>query len=246
MKSKAPPRQSRPALWRRELMVLAGVVAVSTAVFWVTDLDVAFSRLFYSPGSPGGAWPYYQKPIWEILYESDTYLTISLSAIALGCILIGALRPGRRRLVRYGLFILFSGLLGAGLLTNLVFKEYWGHPRPDEIAQFGGELAYLPPLAKGTPGDGESFPSGHVSIAFSFIAVWFILRRRRPAAARLCFLTVVVLTALEGIGRMVRGRHFLSDVLWGAYIPYMVCFVLYYFVFRLYDDTDPQPESGGA
>jgi membrane-associated PAP2 superfamily phosphatase len=168
-----------------------------------------------------------------VLYESDTYLTMTLVGVAAVAILVGALRADRRRFVRYGLFILLSGLIGAGLLTNMVFKEYWGHPRPDNVAEFGGDLAYLPPLAKGTAGDGESFPSGHVSIAFSYIAIWFVLRHTRHRAAYLCLAAVLALGALEGAGRIVRGRHFLSDVLWGAYIPYLVCFVLYYFGFRL-------------
>ena len=229
---------TRRAAWLKELAALVSIVLVTTVVFWATDLDIGVARVFYAPGHPGGAWPYFDNTLWHVLYASDDYLTAALSALALGLIAVGALTRGRRHLLRYGLFILLSGLLGTGLLTNLVFKEYWGHPRPDNIVQFGGELAYLPPLAKGIAGEGESFPSGHVSIAFSYIAIWFILRRRRHRAAILCLIAVVALTGLEGVARMVRGRHFLSDVLWGAYIPYMVCFVLYYFVFRF--NTEPE------
>jgi lipid A 4'-phosphatase len=220
--------------WRSELLAFLAIAAGTTVIFWTSDLDIRVSKLFYMPASPLGAWPYYESPLWRILYESDTYLTIALGGISIVTMLAGALRRGHRLLVRYGLFILLSGLIGAGLLTNVVFKEHWGHPRPDNVIQFGGDLTYLPPLAKGTAGNGESFPSGHVSIAFSFIAIWFVLRRTRPGAAALCLAAVLALTALEGAGRIVRGRHFLSDVLWGAYIPYLVCFLLYYFVFRFH------------
>jgi lipid A 4'-phosphatase len=220
--------------WRSELLVFAAVAAVTTAVFWITDLDIVVSRLFYVPGHPGGPWPYYDHLLWRVLYESDDYLSVTLAAIALLLVVVGALKPARRRLVRYGVFVLLSGLIGAGLLTNVIFKGHWGHPRPDIIAEFGGEAVYLPPFAKGTAGGGESFPSGHVSIAFSFLAIWFVWRRSRPKAARICLVAVLILGGLEGMGRMVRGRHFLSDVLWGAYIPYLVCFLLYYFVFRLH------------
>jgi lipid A 4'-phosphatase len=223
--------------WRREILAVGTIIVVTTALFWFTDIDIRFSQFFYQPDHPGGPWPHYDEAIWRTLYQSDDYLTIGLSAVSLSLILIGALRPGRRRFLRYGLFILLTGLIGAGLLTNMVFKEYWGHPRPDNIVPFGGRLTYLPPLAKGPAGNGESFPSGHVSIACSFIAVWFILRQRRPKTATLCLIGVLALTGLEGVGRIVRGRHFLSDVLWGAYIPYLVSFVLYYFVFKL--DRNP-------
>lgn len=231
---KRPCNRNRAPAWRREILIFAGIVVITTAIFWATDLDIKFSRLFYVPDHPNGPWPHYDTALWRILYESDTYLTLFLTAIAILAILTGVLKPGRRRLVPYGLFILVSGLIGAGLLTNMVFKEYWGHPRPDSVIEFGGHLAYLPPLAKGTAGNGESFPSGHVSIAFSFIAVWFVLRRNRPGAAKACLVAVLLLGGLEGMGRIVRGRHFLSDVLWGAYIPYLVCVLLYYFVFRFH------------
>jgi lipid A 4'-phosphatase len=233
--------RSGPKVWRREGVGFAITVAVTTLLFWLTDLDIRVSALFYRPHQPGGPWPYYNEPIWRLLYRSDTFLTIILAAIAITLIALGLAGSGRRRFVRYGVFIALSGLIGAGLLTNAVFKEYWGHPRPDNILRFGGNLTYLPPLAKGTAGNGESFPSGHASIAFSFVSIWFILRGRRPVTARACLAAVLVLTALEGAGRMVRGRHFLSDVLWGAYIPYAVCFILYYFIFRFQDDPDISP-----
>lgn len=244
MKVNTRATRTRMPAWRRELLIFAGIVVMTTAVFWTSGLDIKFSKLFYMPDHPGGPWPHYENPLWRILYESDTYLTLALAGLAIMTILAGALKPGRRLLVRYGFFILLSGLVGAGFLTNMVFKEYWGHPRPDNVIEFGGDLAYLPPLAKGTAGGGESFPSGHVSIAFSFIAIWFVLRRTRPRAAAICLVAVLALTALEGAGRIVRGRHFLSDVLWGAYIPYLVCSLLYYFVFRLHTRRTNRSGSG--
>jgi lipid A 4'-phosphatase len=235
-----PSKKGSTGAWPREAVVFAAVVMITTVLFWATDLDIRVSELFYSPNHPQGPWPHYERTIWRVLYASDDYLTASLAVIALSLLLVGALKRGSRSLVRYGLFIALSGLIGAGLLTNMIFKEYWGHPRPDNITQFGGELEYLPPLAKGPAGNGESFPSGHVSISFSFIAFWFLLRRDWPRAAALCLIAVLSLTALEGIGRIVRGRHFLSDVLWGAYIPYAVCLALYHFIFRL----PPHPKRG--
>ena len=235
MKGRTLGREARLQSWRREILVFAAIVIVTTSVFWLTDLDTGFSRLFYAPDHPDGPWPYYESTLWRVMYESDTYLTLILLGIAATITLIGFLQRRRRRLVAYGLFILLSGLLGAGLLTNMGFKEYWGHARPDSTIAFGGTFAYLPPLAKGTSGNGESFPSGHVSIAFSFIAIWFVLRRKMPWAAAICLAAVIVLTTLQGAGRIVRGRHFLSDVLWGVYIPYLVCLLLYYFGFKFHE-----------
>ena len=80
-----------------------------------------------------------------------------------------------------GLLVRFESLdawglifIGAGLIVNVVLKEHWGHPRPSDLFEFGGDGIYLPPWAKGPAGNGESFPSGHAAIGFSFFAFWFM------------------------------------------------------------------------
>jgi membrane-associated PAP2 superfamily phosphatase len=202
-------------------------------VFWLTDLDIRISRLFYVPGHPENPWIHGEFILWRLLYASDTYLTVVLGAVSMCCIAIGLARRHRRNLLSYGLFILLSTSIGSGLLVNEGLKKHWGRPRPDSITELGGERAYLPPWAKGPQGGGESFPSGHASIGFSYLAIWFILRGRRHRLATVALVGAVALGALLGLARMIQGRHFLSDVLWAAIIPYLVCFVLYHLVFKL-------------
>jgi membrane-associated PAP2 superfamily phosphatase len=169
------------------------------------------------------------------LYAMDTYLTIVLAIAAGALIIAGTLPRGDRRKIIYGVFIVLSVAIGAGLLVNGILKEYWGHPRPAEIAEFGGSGRYAPPWAKRTSGSGESFPSGHAAIAFSYIVFYFILRVPRPKLARACFWGAVFLGSIMGLGRLIQGRHFLSDVLWAAYIPYLVCMLFYYGVLKIPD-----------
>lgn len=221
--------------WRRDLLILGIVALASTAVFWLTDLDIRFSALFHDAASPRGPWPQAGSPFWAVLYAADTYMTIVLAAAAAVLIIAGAPSGGDRRKIIYGLFIILSVSIGAGLLVNGILKEHWGHPRPDAIAQFGGSGRYAPPWAKRPSGNGESFPSGHAAIAFSYIVFYFILRIPHPKLARAFFWGAIFLGSLMGLGRVVQGRHFLSDILWAAYIPYLVCLLFYYGVLRIPD-----------
>ncbi len=217
-------------------MLILGIVALaSTAVFWLTDLDIRFSALFHDAGSPDGPWPQAGAPLWVTLYAADTYMTIVLAIAAGVLIMAGARRGGDRRKIIYGLFIILSVSIGTGILVNGILKEHWGHPRPDEIAQFGGDRRYAPPWAKQPSGNGESFPSGHAAIAFSYMVFYFILKIPRPKLARACFWGAIFLGSLAGLGRVIQGRHFLSDILWAAYIPYLVCLLFYYGVLKIPD-----------
>lgn len=223
--------------WHRELLILGGITLAVTLICWLTDLDIRISRIFYVPDHPVHPWIHGEFMLWRMLYRSDNYLTAVLGAISIGCVVVGLAVRRRRILLRYGLFILLSSSIASGLLVNEVFKEHWGRPRPDSIVELGGERTYLPPLAKGPPEGGKSFPSGHASIGFSYLAIWFILRGRRSKFARPALIGGLALGGLLGLGRIIQGRHFLSDVLWAASISYLVCLVLYHLVFRFREGT---------
>jgi membrane-associated PAP2 superfamily phosphatase len=225
---------TRPS-WRREILILGIIGLAGTAVFWLTDLDIRFSALFHDSLSPDGPWPGAGAPLWMALYAIDTHLTIALGIIAGGLIAAGALSGGDRRKIVYGLFIILSVALGAGLIVNSTLKKHWGHPRPAEIVEFGGGGRYAPPWVKRPQGEGESFPSGHAAIAFSYIVFYFILRIPRPKLARACFWGAILFGSLMGLGRIIQGRHFLSDVLWAALIPYLACMLFYYWILKIPD-----------
>lgn len=229
------PDRGRYPSWRRELLILGIIALASTAVFWLTDLDIRFSALFHDALSPDGPWPQAGEALWMALYAIDTHMTMVLAFVAAALMIAGSFPGADRRKILYGLFIVLSVALGAGLLVNGVLKQHWGHPRPDEIADFGGSGRYAPPWAKRPSGEGESFPSGHAAIAFSYFVFYFILRIPRPKLARACFWATIFLGGLMGLARVIQGRHFLSDVLWAAYIPYLVCMLFYYAVLKIPD-----------
>jgi membrane-associated PAP2 superfamily phosphatase len=124
-------------------------------------------------------------------------------------------------------------LLGPGLLVNVVFKDHWGRPRPVQVTELGGQEQYVPPGYFVVNGNGRSFPSGHSSIGFAFVAFWFLWRERKPAWARMALAFSVALGAAIGVTRMAAGGHFLSDVMWSAWVVLFTAWLLYYPLMRI-------------
>lgn len=219
----------RPS-WQIPLLVLAMFAVTTTLAFWLSDLDIRCAALFYVSDPTRDPWPYGLNPLSRFFYYGAP-LFIALFALGtVFTILAGWRRPHWRRSAVY---ILLTLAIGPGLIVNLVFKDYWGRPRPRQIEPFGGSLSYLPPLAMGESTHNKSFPAGHASVGFSLCVFWFLWRRRRPRLAWVALGASLVLGMSMGFGRMIAGAHFLSDVLWAGFITFFVALMLYYFVLRI-------------
>ncbi len=190
--------------------VLIGILlTIAVALlFRETNLDLRLQSLAYSPVEPH--WPYTGDQPWRLLHEAGTLPGILFAAAA--TILLGlSFRSGRlapRRWQFAYVFLLMA--LGPGLVTNLIGKELCGRPRPLEIVEFGGSLAFHRPFELGTPGRGFSFLCGHCSMGFLFFALFFLWRGwKRWAALAFAILFGIVI----GVGRVIQAAHFPSDVL---------------------------------
>jgi hypothetical protein len=76
------------------------------------------------------------------------------------------------------------------------------------------------------------------------MAFWLIWRRERPWLARTFLVLGLGLGLLMGVGRMVAGGHFLSDVLWSGFMMFLVAWVLYHPVLRLPERERQIAEAG--
>ena len=114
--------------WRPEARVLLGIAALVTVVFGVTPLDLAAARLFYR-AQDIDHWPL--GILWpsSLLYQLAPIITASLLGGGLLGLLISQLRE-RESLRRNCLFLIFSVVIGPGLLVNAIFKDHWDRPRP--------------------------------------------------------------------------------------------------------------------
>lgn len=215
---------SRKALLR-EILLTVMIMILLTALLAAAKLDLGWERHFYVPGA---GWVYGNAAPWHFLYR---FGVIPAYLVAGGSLLLyaaGYITERPRRFRRGALFFVLLLALGPGLLVNTVFKDHWGRPRPRQMQIFGGNREFHQVWQDGTPGEGESFPSGHASAAFYLVAPYFVLRRRARKCAYLALAAGSCYGILMGVARMAQGGHFASDVLWAAGIDYLVGAVLCY------------------
>jgi len=136
--------------------------------------------------------------------------------------------PSILRWRRICVFLILLGVLAPGVIANLMLKEHWGRPRPRQVVEFGGNVPFEPVLTMDRSTKGYSFPSGHATMGFYFMGLFFLLHRyrRRMAWGFLGF--GFAFGSVLGAARMLQGGHFLSDVAWAAAVCWFTGLGLYY------------------
>lgn len=213
---------------------MLGALAVpTTALFWLTELDIVVARLFYFPNHPQGPWPIGEWWLWEAIYEIAPLAGAALATVAALMLGLATVRPRMVRARLGSATLLLTLLIGPGLLVNVVFKDHWGHPRPRQVVGLGGDMAYEPPLKPAFAQAGHSFVCGHCSVGFSLLAFWFILKRRWRRLAWIALVGAGFTGLLVGVARMAAGGHFLSDVLWSGFLVFLSAWFTYYVLLRV-------------
>lgn len=116
---------------------------------------------------------------------------------------------------------LCSALVGPGLLIEGVLKNSVGRPRPVQVTLFGGTARYQGPLAIGPdPGSHKSFVSSHAAAGFALMGLGLTCG---PVWRRRWFLIGTVTGAAVGMGRIMQGGHFFSDILFAFYAVWLSC-----------------------
>lgn len=195
------------------------------------QIDIWITSLFFNPSNN-----FYLKetPFILFLYQSIRVLTIGI-LIILFILLIGVyirnkpvLSVSKKQLI----YLLLVLMLGPGLIVNVVFKKHWGRARPCETAEFGGSKVFTPAFVVSNE-NGKSFVSGHAAVGFYFVSFAMLLKRHRKKI----FSIAVAYGTLVGVGRIVQGDHFLSDVIFSFFFVYCVARVLYYWMFEKVADA---------
>ena len=135
----------------------------------------------------------------------------------------------REELIRVALIVVVSVLLQE-LFVN-VLKIIWDRPRMrDLVAPYSDFCPWYKPHASKVGGD--SFPSGHTAKAAGACLYTLLCDvYERLKGKRMCFLFGGLLwTIVIGVGRIVLGAHFASDVTAGAFFMLLAIIIARVFI----------------
>ena len=238
-----PTAPSYRSLWLPDLLWILLLTVAATVPFLSPGLDISILSSFHHPGSDR-PWPHEFDRLWRFLYTVGPWPALLTALTGLTVVVAATYRPSLARWRRHAAFLFLTMALGPGLFVNTIFKDHWGRPRPRQVTELGGTMAYQCFYEHGVPGRGKSFPCGHSSMGYYFIVVYFLTRRRHKGLAALAFTGAAAYGTLIGTARMAAGAHFASDVLWSAVFPCAAAWVLYYFILRIPGHEDnPAPET---
>lgn len=204
-------------------LLIAGIALL--LIFELSHLDLAISAWVFNPESR-------QFPLqhhW--LFEQVLHHAFKGAAYGLGIVgilfCLYAVRHEIPWFSRRQACLAASGTLLIPLLTTLL-KQLTNRHCPWDVVDFGGYAPYVSLFAT-TPADivqGRCFPAGHAAAGFVWL-VWFLaLRSTRPRWANWACYGGVCAGALAGLDRLMQGAHFLSHVLWSAWLAWGVSIAL--------------------
>jgi membrane-associated PAP2 superfamily phosphatase len=216
-------RVGRRVLLYHGMALAAGVIAL---ILGLGDgrVDLSIARWFFD--DVRRAFPLSNQWLLKTLLHDTARTTSVIAAFALvgltatSCVTrqLRAVRAHRDAL----LFVSIAML--AAVVTVGAFKHFSSHGCPWSLAIFGGSATYHPllgPHAAATEVAG-CFPAAHPLTGYAWLAVGFALypiaRRRAWQAWAVAF----GLGTLFGGVQIARGAHFLSHVLWSAWVVWGV------------------------
>lgn len=207
------------------LLLATFLVAWLFAAFPQWDLAVA--KMAYQNGQfiadRGGLVHAMRMAVWNLSV-----------GMALACVLALSLAhnyewPRRLLPVRSWNVILWSFLLGPGLLVNTLLKEFSQRARPNDLLSFGGDRFYTPiGQFSGQCQTNCSFVSGEVSGTTAFCLACVIIiqhhqTRLGPQWVRALYAALLACFVFVFAHRVLSGGHFLSDALLAGLFTALVC-----------------------
>jgi lipid A 4'-phosphatase len=231
---------------RTELIVALGIGVVVGVVFGVLPrLDLDISALFFDPRSKDFK---VNALLWVQQSRAAARVIIALIVAPSAVALLGKFLLPKRQMfmtTRVALFLVFTLLLGPGLITNSILKEHWGRARPIDVTEFGGTshfTAWWDP--RGDCPNNCSFIAGEPAGAFWTLAPAALAPPQWQALAYGAALTFGVVVSVL---RIAGGGHFFTDTVFAGVIMYLLIWTAYGAVYRWWPERKPaatnQPEE---
>ena len=130
-----------PALIGDPIVQCLILIVVTSAIFLAfPGIDIWFSNLFYRNGFIAG-----QLEAFIALRDFWRNMTAVIAIVLVAVLIIKLVWPYRQSLLRPRdiVFILSTLIVGPGIVTNLIFKDNWGRPRPYQVVNYGGSDPFV-------------------------------------------------------------------------------------------------------
>ncbi|MDI1261158.1 phosphatase PAP2 family protein [Aquabacterium sp.] len=198
----------------------------------VPSIDVMVTGHLYTPGL---GFIHAQNALVQASYH---WTPLIGRAILAGMLILALLGPLLARLLRWqgreqlavqcrgpwrrmAAVAVLCGVLGPGLVVEVWFKNTVGRPRPVQVAEFGGDQPFHGVFQQGADATTHrSFVSSHAATGFWLLSLGLTAG---PVWRRRWLLIGLFMGSLIGLGRMMQGGHFLSDIIFSFYAVWIPC-----------------------
>jgi membrane-associated PAP2 superfamily phosphatase len=213
---------------RRVLLYQAVALATSAIALSLSlgdgRLDLTIARWFFDDARR--IFPLTNEWLLKTVLHDGARNTSAVAALALLGVAITSWvmrKPRALRTHREALLYASISTLAAAAIVGAA-KHFSSHACPWDLAIFGGTADYHPLLAVHTavPDVDGCFPAAHPLAGYVWLAVGFALYPIARRRAWQAWAVALALGTLFGAVQIARGAHFLSHVLWSAWIVWGV------------------------
>ena len=216
-------RDGRRVLLYQAVALAASAIALSLSL-GDGRLDLTIARWFFD--DVRRVFPLTNEWLLKTVLHDGARMASAVAALALLGVAVTTwvTRKPRTLLAHHDslLYVSIATLVGAAIVG--VAKHFSSHACPWDLALFGGSAPYHPLLAAhaAMPNVDGCFPAAHPLAGYAWLAVGFALYPFARRRAWQAWAVALALGTLFGVVQMVRGAHFLSHVLWSAWIVWGV------------------------
>lgn len=203
---------------RHNQIIVSAIIAFALIFALYPQLDIAFSRPFYKTD-----WQFAISPIAKTLRDLGYFAPLLLGVVSFYSIIVSYILPKAWHITRdKALYLVATLIISPLFIVNVVLKNHWHRARPVQISEFGGNFTFTPWYQFGNPLEcvrNCSFVSGEGAGVFWLLALAFLTS---PPYRRLAFIILTIFATIISFLRLAFGGHFISDLVFAAFISYSV------------------------
>lgn len=203
------------------LLAFSILLAIVFIIF--PQIDISVSKLFFNNKE---GFYYHDHKIIMFLYYNAYSLAVFMCAgsVIYSLMIHNASKSFNLREFVKPIYLLLVMLFGPGVITHTIFKDFFHRARPLDIVEFGGDRIFTGPFVISNQCEVNcSFTSGHAATGFMLISLAFLFKGYK----RHVLMTFAIFMGfVQGMARVIQGKHFLSDIIYAGFICYFTAYIL--------------------